>query len=118
MILGLDHLQLAMPAGAEDRLRAFYILQLGLAETPKPAALQARGGFWAKAGAMQVHFGIDPDFKPAKKAHPAFTVEDIATLAQRLHDAGYDVDWDRSLPGVKRFFTHDPVGNRVELIGQ
>ncbi len=116
MILSLGHIQLALPAGAEDRMRAFYCALLGLAEIPKPAPLQERGGFWATAGDLQVHFGVDPAFMPATKAHPAFVVHDIDALATVLDTAGYVVNWDTSLPDVKRFFTTDPVGNRVELL--
>lgn len=116
MIAGLDHIQLALPAGAEDTLRAFYCDILGMTEVPKPQALQGRGGFWATAGDLAVHFGVDPDFKAATKAHPAFRVSDLDGLAARLADAGYTVNWDTALIGVRRFFTADPVGNRIELI--
>lgn len=116
MITSLDHIQLALPAGAEDKMRAFYCDLLGMPEIEKPAPLQGRGGFWVMAGAMQVHFGVDPDFKAAGKAHPAFRVTDLDALAQDLDKAGHIVKWDTSLPDIRRFFTADPVGNRVELI--
>jgi len=116
MVTGLDHIQLALPAGAESRMRQFYCAHLRLVEVTKPAALQARGGFWAKAGESDIHFGVDPDFYPATKAHPAFVVKDIQQLAQQLFGAGFDVRWDRALPAVIRFFTTDPAGNRIEII--
>ncbi|MEJ6397551.1 VOC family protein [Yoonia sp. 208BN28-4] len=116
MIVSLDHLQLALPAGKEDDMRAFYCDLLGCAEVAKPDALAGRGGFWAQAGDLQLHFGVDPDFKPAGKAHPAFVVADIDDLAARLSDAGHAVAWDDKLPDVRRFFIADAVGNRIEII--
>lgn len=116
MIQALDHIQLALPAGAEDRMRVFYCDLLAMVEVRKPAALRKRGGFWVLAGDLQVHFGVDPDFHPATKAHPAFLVADVGTLAQDLGNHGYDVAWDLALPDVRRFFCHDPVGNRLEFM--
>lgn len=118
MIVGLDHIQLAHPAEAEDLMRAFYCDTLGMIEVAKPIPLQGRGGFWANANGVQVHFGVDPVFSPATKAHPAFIVADLAALAARLAQSDCKILWDTSLPDVKRFFTNDPVGNRVELIEQ
>ncbi len=118
MIVGLDHIQLALPAGAESRMRAFYCDLLDMQDIPKPAPLAGRGGFWVRAGAVACHFGVDPDFRPATKAHPAFVVSDLDALAHRLSDAGHDVHWDQALPDVTRFFTNDPVGNRIEFIAQ
>lgn len=116
MILALDHIQLAHPAGAEDAMRAFYCDLLGMTEIAKPAPLQGRGGFWAQAAGIEVHFGVDPAFSPATKAHPAFVVADLDALAARLAKADHPVNWDRSLPDIRRFFTADPVGNRIELM--
>ena len=116
MITALDHIQLAHPVGAEDLLRRFYCDLLGMTEVPKPAPLQGRGGFWAQADAVQVHFGVDHDFVPAKKAHPAFVIADLDGLAARLGAADVTVTWDTNLPDVKRCFISDPVGNRIELI--
>ena len=116
MILSLDHIQFALPKGAEPRMRAFYLDLLGMVEVAKPIALQGRGGFWARAGTIDVHFGVDPQFAPATKAHPAFWVCDLDVMATRLKDAQHDVRWATGLPGIRRFFTSDPVGNRVELI--
>lgn len=116
MIVGLDHIQLALPAGAEDEMRAFYCGILDMVEIEKPAVLQGRGGFWARAGSLDYHFGVDFAFHPATKAHPAFVVDNLETLAAVLADDGYDVTWDAALPAVARFFTNDPVGNRLEFI--
>lgn len=118
MIVGLDHIQLAHPAGAEDQMRAFYCDALGMIEVEKPKPLQGRGGFWAHAYDLYVHFGVDPNYHPATKVHPAFVVIDLAELAARLADMGCKITWDTALPDVKRFFTHDLVGNRIELIAQ
>ncbi len=118
MITALDHIQLALPAGAEDKMRAFYCGVLDMVEVAKPAPLQGRGGFWAQAGSLACHFGVDPDFHPATKAHPAFVVKDLRGLANRIAKAGHDVIWDSALPDVARFFTADPAGNRLEFIGQ
>ena len=115
-ILALDHIQLAHPAGAEDAMRAFYCGILGMVEIPKPAALHSRGGFWAKAGGLEIHFGVDPNFTPATKAHPGFVVADLNALDRRLTVAGHPVNWDTSLPDRRRFFIADPVGNRIELL--
>ncbi len=118
MITALDHIQLALPADAEEDMRDFYCNALGMTALPKPAPLQGRGGFWAQAGPVQVHFGIDADFHPATKAHPAFVVDDLDALADRLSGAGHRITWDTALPAVRRCFIHDPVGNRIELISQ
>jgi catechol 2,3-dioxygenase-like lactoylglutathione lyase family enzyme len=118
MITGLDHLQLALPAGKEDAMRAFYCGLLGLQEVAKPPELQSRGGFWACAGKLEIHFGVDSGFHPATKAHPGFRVADLADLAAKLGQAGHMTQWDKTLPDVIRFFTADPVGNRLELIAE
>lgn len=99
-------------------MRGFYCGLLGMTEIAKPPPLAGRGGFWAQVAGMQVHFGIDPDFHPAMKAHPAFLVADLAALAQHLEQAGVTIMWDRSLPDVARFFVSDPVGNRIEFMAQ
>jgi catechol 2,3-dioxygenase-like lactoylglutathione lyase family enzyme len=114
-IIGLDHVQLAMPSGGEDAARRFYGELLGLAEISKPAQLAARGGAWFHCGALQLHLGVDPSFVPATKAHPAFLVENLDQLSAALMRAGYEVKLDRSI-SVHRAFTEDPFGNRIELI--
>jgi catechol 2,3-dioxygenase-like lactoylglutathione lyase family enzyme len=117
-IVGLDHVQIAAPPGCEADARAFYRDLLGLAEIPKPAPLAGRGGLWFALGGQQLHIGVEPGFTPARKAHPAFAVdsEDLDPLAERLAAAGVPVTWDRRLPDVRRFYTEDPWGNRLELL--
>ena len=114
-VVGLHHVQLACPAGAEDTLRGFYGGVLGLPEIPKPPALAVRGGVWFQVGPHELHCGVEDGFAPARKAHPALAVDDVDNLAQAVARAGGDVHWDESIPGVRRFHTFDPVGNRVEL---
>ena len=97
-------------------MRAFYCDALGLKEIPKPSTLQARGGFWVQVGNLQMHLGVDPDFVPAKKAHPAFRVPDLSALAAALEKLGHHIDWDETRAEMIRFFTSDPVGNRLEFI--
>ena len=117
-VLGLDHVQVAAPAGSEDDARRFYGRLLGLAELPKPDALQRRGGVWFACGAHQLHVGISEPFAPATKAHPALAVRapDLNRLAERLAGAGCTVQWDDAIPGTRRFYTADPWGNRLELV--
>jgi predicted enzyme related to lactoylglutathione lyase len=119
VLLGLEHVQVAAPPGAESEARAFYGELLGLPELPKPKALRARGGAWFACGAHQLHVGIAEPFSPATKAHPALSVAaaDLDRLAARLTDAGSTVQWDDTIPGTRRFFTADPWGNRIELVG-
>jgi catechol 2,3-dioxygenase-like lactoylglutathione lyase family enzyme len=112
----IDHVQLAMPAGEEDRARAFYAGLLEIPEVPKPKTLAARGGAWFESGSVRVHLGVDPDFRPAKKAHPAFRVRDLAALVERLHGAGVETVEDHRLPGYSRVYVNDPFGNRLELM--
>ncbi|MFB8035083.1 VOC family protein [Streptomyces sp. NPDC056004] len=116
MIIALDHVQLAAPPGSEDALRTYYADTLGMTEIAKPPALAARGGCWFQAGPVQLHLGIEKDFRPAKKAHPGLRVTDIEAYAARLEGRGAEVRWDGDLPGHRRFFSHDPVGNRLEFL--
>ncbi|MDP9559589.1 UNVERIFIED_ORG: catechol 2,3-dioxygenase-like lactoylglutathione lyase family enzyme [Rhizobium nepotum] len=115
-ILALDHLQLAMPVGREDEARAFYGDLLGFAEQAKPANLAARGGCWFSSGPIKLHLGIDQDFRPARKAHPAFLVDDLSILRKTLETAGYHVVEDEPLEGYHRFYVLDPFGNRIEMM--
>lgn len=113
---GIDHVQLAIPAGAEECCRAFYVGLLGMGEVAKPPALAARGGLWVRSGVVELHLGVEADFRPARKAHPAIRVADIDALGSRLTAAGFDVTWDELVAGTRRLFTHDPLGNRLEFI--
>jgi catechol 2,3-dioxygenase-like lactoylglutathione lyase family enzyme len=112
----LDHVQLAIPPGSEDLCRAFYVGLLGMRELQKPPVLAARGGAWLASGPVQIHLGVEPEFRPARKAHPAVAVADIDGLAARLSGAGHDVVWDDAIPGLRRFYASDPVGNRLEFL--
>ncbi|MGW1027263.1 VOC family protein [Streptomyces sp. NPDC002577] len=116
MLVAVDHVQLAAPPGSEDELRAYYVDVLGMTEIPKPPALAARGGCWFQAGQVQLHLGVETDFRPAKKAHPGLRVHDIESYATRLAARGADVTWDDDLPGHRRFYSEDPVGNRLEFL--
>ena len=113
----LDHVQLAMPPGGEDRAREFYQGVLGIPEVPKPADMAKRGGCWFESGDLKVHLGVEQEFRPARKAHPAFIVSDLVALVARLRSAGSPLTEDRSLTEYDRFFVEDPFGNRIELMG-
>jgi catechol 2,3-dioxygenase-like lactoylglutathione lyase family enzyme len=115
-ILGFDHVQLAMPKGGEDRAREFYGGVLGLAEDPKPPELAARGGVWFSAGSLRLHLGVEGEFRPALKAHPALLVRGIAAYEARARAFGCTLVDDDPLPGYARIFLHDPFGNRLELM--
>ncbi|MFG2120550.1 VOC family protein [Streptomyces sp. NPDC048710] len=123
MITAVDHVQLAAPPGSEDVLRAYYADVLGMTEIPKPPVLAARGGCWFQAGSVQLHLGIEQPpagggkgFRPAKKAHPGLRVTGIEAYAARLTAKGAPVTWDDNLPGHRRFYSEDPVGNRLEFL--
>jgi catechol 2,3-dioxygenase-like lactoylglutathione lyase family enzyme len=116
VFLTLDHVQIAAPDGCESTAREFYGALLGLAELERPTALQNQGGLWFACGALQVHIGVDPDFRPARKAHVAFRVEDLDSLQARFRVAGCEIVEDSLLPGVRRFFSYDPWGNRLEFV--
>ena len=116
---GIDHAQVAAPPGSEGEGRRFFGGLLGLSELPKPAALAKGGGLWFRCGAQQIHIGIEPDFRPAKKAHLALRLRDEAalrTLRERLDAAGVPTRDDREIEGVARFFADDPWGNRLEFV--
>ncbi|MDQ1185153.1 VOC family protein [Agrobacterium larrymoorei] len=115
-LLRLDHIQLAMPEGGEQRARAFYADLLGLEEVEKPANLAGRGGCWFALGEVRVHLGVAADFVAARKAHPAFVVDDLAQLRKRLETAGCHVVEDEPLEGYHRFYVYDPFGNRIEMM--
>lgn len=112
----LHHVQLALPPGGEDACRAFYVEALGMTEVQKPPVLAARGGLWVRSDGLEIHLGVEQDFRPQKKAHPGIVVSDIDAVASRLADHGYDVSWDDDFPGMRRFYTEDGHGNRIELL--
>jgi len=112
----IDHAQLAMPRGEEDRARPFYRDLLGLPEQPKPPELAKRGGCWFESDRVKVHLGVEDPFRPAKKAHTAFRVDDVRTLAAKARAAGYEVVEDDELPGHERVYIYDPFGNRLEFL--
>jgi catechol 2,3-dioxygenase-like lactoylglutathione lyase family enzyme len=112
----IDHSQLAMPQGEEDKARLFYRDLLGLPEQPKPPELAKRGGCWFESDKVKVHLGVEDPFRPAKKAHTAFRVSDVRGLAARARAAGYEVVDDELLEGFERIYIYDPFGNRLEFM--
>jgi catechol 2,3-dioxygenase-like lactoylglutathione lyase family enzyme len=114
--LRVDHVQLAMPRGGEDEAREFYAGLLEIPEVPKPDALAARGGVWFERDEVRVHLGVDPEFRAARKAHPAFLVEDLGAIVRSLRAAGVEVVDHGLMPGCERVYVTDPFGNRLELL--
>jgi catechol 2,3-dioxygenase-like lactoylglutathione lyase family enzyme len=116
----IDHVQIACPRGSEDVLRAFYAGLLGLTEKAKPPRLAVRGGCWFTGHGIELHLGVEDDFRPATRAHPGLLWPDLDGLAARLSAAGYPVTWadEAEIPGVRRFHTHDPHGNRLEFLSK
>lgn len=112
----IDHIQLAIPVGQEGMARAFYRDLLGMAEVSKPLQLAARGGCWFEYDEVRLHLGVDPEFVPAKKAHPAFIVDELEGLCSKLRAAGYPTVHDQPLDGFLRQYVSDPFGNRIELM--
>jgi catechol 2,3-dioxygenase-like lactoylglutathione lyase family enzyme len=112
----IDHVQLAMPPGEEGAARRFYSGLLGMSEVTKPPELAKRGGCWFESGPVQVHLGVEKDFHPAKKAHPALQCVDYDTLISRLRSAQIEVNETQDIPGMRRSHVSDPFGNRIELI--
>jgi catechol 2,3-dioxygenase-like lactoylglutathione lyase family enzyme len=115
-VIHIDHVQLAMPAGQEQIAREFYAGTLGIPEVPKPAELAKRGGAWFESGAVKIHLGVEADFRPARKAHPALVVEDLNTLVATLRSQGHEVVPADGVPGRLRVHVFDPFGNRIELM--
>ncbi len=113
---GLHHVQLAIPPGGEGLARRFYGEILGMTELEKPPVLAARGGCWFRSTGLEIHLGVEKDFRAAAKAHPGILVKDLDALAKRLEAAGVDVEWDDNFPGHRRFYSHDLHGNRIELL--
>ncbi|WP_316568686.1 VOC family protein [Neobacillus sp. YIM B06451] len=112
----LDHVQLAAPKGCEEDARAFYGKLLGFTEIEKPPVLKKKGGAWFQNGTIQLHIGVEDPFLPAKKAHPAFEIENLEGLKAHLKENGVDVIEDNNLPGANRFYAADPFGNRLEFL--
>jgi catechol 2,3-dioxygenase-like lactoylglutathione lyase family enzyme len=112
----IHHVQIACPADSEDALRAFYGGVLGLAEIEKPPVLARRGGCWFRGHGIELHLGVEADFRPARKAHPGLLVQRIDDWADRLEAAGYPVTFDGDFPGMRRFYSEDPHGNRLEFL--
>jgi catechol 2,3-dioxygenase-like lactoylglutathione lyase family enzyme len=115
-LYAIDHVQLAMPPRQEERAREFYIHVLGLSEQPKPPNLAKRSGVWFEHGTVKVRLRAEQDFRPAKKAHPAFLVEGLQGVIERCKCEGYKVVTDEPLEGYERVYVYDPFGNRLELM--
>ena len=105
-----------MPVGGEETARKFYAELLEMREIPKPAELLKRGGCWFESGSVQVHLGVEEDFRPAKKAHPALRCTDYDGLVAKLRAASVNLTEPDDIPGVRRCHIHDPFGNRIELV--
>ncbi len=115
-IIGIEHVQLAMPPGKEEQARDFYMRLLGLPEVPKPPKLAKRGGVWFENRFLKIHIGVENDFHPARKAHPALVVEDLNSLVALLRENGFVVVDDDALEGFFRVYVSDPFGNPIELM--
>lgn len=115
-VRSIDHVQVAIPVGGEQRARAFYAGILGLAEIAKPAPMAERKSIWFASGAVNLHLGIDPDFQPAKRAHPAFVVEGLDAMLAACERAGVTTKPDTAFNGYRRVHVFDPFGNRLELM--
>jgi catechol 2,3-dioxygenase-like lactoylglutathione lyase family enzyme len=115
-IVAIEHVQLAMPPGQEAAARDFYEGVLGIPEVPKPPHLAKRGGAWFERGALKIHLGVEADFRPARKAHPALLVKDLQVLIARLKQHHHQVIDDDPMEGYLRVYVADPFGNRIELM--
>ena len=115
-ITGFDHFQITAPRAGEAAAKHFYGEVLGLEETAKPEALAGRGGAWYRCGRLHLHIGLEDDFRPQRKGHPAFLVRDLAAMRARLEAAGATIGVDAQIPGYQRFETRDPFGNRIEFM--
>ncbi len=117
-LVAIDHVQLAMPAGPEavDAAETFYSGLFGLTRVPKPPELEVRGGCWFENGDVTIHLGVEERFRPARKAHPALVVDDLASLFRVLEEAGHATLRAEPVPGQPQFYVDDPFGNRIELV--
>ena len=115
-ITGLHHVQLAMPPTQEEVAESFYCGVLGFEKVKKPEHLAGRGGCWFRAGDLQFHLGVEKPFRAARKAHPAFKVQNLDALMNHLEQRAVPIVWDTQLDRHKRFYISDPFGNRLELI--
>jgi catechol 2,3-dioxygenase-like lactoylglutathione lyase family enzyme len=115
-LVGVHHVQLAMPPGEEDAADRFYAGLLGMDPEPKPERLAARGGRWFRGDGLELHLGVEEGFHASAKAHPALRVEGLTALRAALQEAGADVTEDTQLQGHERCYVRDPFGNRLELI--
>ncbi len=115
LVTDIDHLQIAAPKGCEAEARQFFGEILGLAEIEKPESLRSRGGCWFRVGSRQLHIGVEEPFRPATKAHPAFSVTDIQAAFAILQNQGILCVWDKPVAGRRRFYVRDPWGNRLEF---
>jgi catechol 2,3-dioxygenase-like lactoylglutathione lyase family enzyme len=116
LFTGIDHVQLAAPKGMDEEIRAFFTGKLGFEEIPKPENLRARGGCWFRCGTQELHIGVQEDFQPAKKAHPAFCVENLQQFRLHLEGQGVTIKEEVPINGRERFFVDDPFGNRIEFL--
>ncbi len=117
-VVGIDHVQLAMPAGGEQQARAFYRDVLGIPEKPKPADMAGRGGCWFESDSVKIHLGVERSFRAASKAHPGLLVSDLAQIVDLCRQQGLEVVEGPPLGGRPRAFVNDPFGNRIELLQQ
>lgn len=115
-VIGIDHILLAIPPGGEAQGLAFYCGHLGFTEVPKPESLAGRGGVWMRAGTAVLHLGTEDGFTPPRRAHPAFLIDDLDALIERLRAANVELQFDVPLPGYRRVHARDPFGNRIELM--
>lgn len=114
-VVGIDHIQLSMPPGAEDEARRFYAVVLGLREIEKPPELAGRGGCWFVGANAAIHLAPEPGFRPHAKAHPALVIRDLAAAREALGAAGVAIEEDDAGLPVSRCYIRDPFGNRIEL---
>ncbi|GAA0480581.1 VOC family protein [Salinibacillus aidingensis] len=115
-IKGIDHIQLAAPAGCEEKARQFFSEIIGMKEIEKPETLRKNGGVWFQCGHQEIHIGVEEDFRAARKAHPAFYIQNLPKLKEHLEENGIEVTVDDRLPGYQRFYVADPFGNRLEFL--